>query len=144
MAYQGKFRPKHPQKYKGDPSNIIYRSLWEFKLMRYLDKHPEISQWASEEHIIPYRSPIDGRKHRYFPDFWIKKSDGSCSLIEVKPSAQTKPPVGITKNMKPTRSQLNEIMTYGINKAKWEAAQKYCTQKGWSFLIMTEKELGIK
>jgi len=73
MLHQGYFKPKNPQKYKGDPTNIIYRSGWELKFMLYVDSHPEILEWGSEEFSIPYRSPIDGRIHRYFPDFYIKK-----------------------------------------------------------------------
>ena len=72
--YQGRFKPDNPQKYKGDASNIIYRSGWELKLMRYLDKHPHVTRWNSEEIIIPYRSPIDGKMHRYFPDFYVEKT----------------------------------------------------------------------
>jgi hypothetical protein len=145
MAYQGYFKPINPQKYKGNPSNIIYRSGWELKLMAYLDKHPDVIQWSSEEIVIPYRSPIDGRVHRYFPDFYVKKKniDGSIetSLIEVKPAAQTKPPV---KKTKLTRQYINEVTTWGINEAKWKAAKEYCDDRKWSFLIFTEKELNIK
>ena len=59
MAYQGKFRPRNPSKYAGDPTNIIYRSHWELKLMSYLDKHTHVMKWSSEEVVIPYKSPID-------------------------------------------------------------------------------------
>jgi hypothetical protein len=145
MAYKGYFKPINPQKYKGNPSNIIYRSGWELKLMAYLDKHPDVIQWSSEEIIIPYRSPIDGRIHRYFPDFYVKKKniDGSIetTLIEVKPAAQTKPPV---KKTKITRQYINEVTTWGVNEAKWKAAKEYCDDRKWSFLIFTEKELNIK
>ena len=71
--YQGKFNPKNPHKYKGDFTNIIYRSGWELKLMSYLDKHPHVTKWNSEEIIIPYRSCVDGKMHRYFPDFYVEK-----------------------------------------------------------------------
>ena len=69
MAYKGKFKPHNPFKYVGDPTNIIYRSLWELRFMRYLDSHPNVTQWASEEITIPYFSPVDKKIHRYFPDF---------------------------------------------------------------------------
>jgi hypothetical protein len=89
MAYKGKFKPKFPRKYKGDPTNIIYRSLWERHCMVYFDQNPNILKWCSEEVIIPYKSPIDGRWHRYFPDFLIqvKTKEGNIDtiLIEVKP-----------------------------------------------------------
>ena len=63
-TYKGFFKPKNPQKYRGDPTNIIYRSGWELKLMLYLDEHKDVVNWGSEELIIPYRSPIDGKVHR--------------------------------------------------------------------------------
>jgi hypothetical protein len=53
MAYKGKYKPQNPQKYKGDPTKIIYRSLWERKFMVYCDTNVNILQWASEEVIIP-------------------------------------------------------------------------------------------
>ena len=71
MSYKGRFKPKHYKKYKGDPTKIIYRSMWELRFMKYCDKTPNILEWSSEEVIIPYRG-LDRRVHRYFPDFWIK------------------------------------------------------------------------
>ena len=72
MAYKGKYSPSYPRKYKGDPTNIVYRSLWERKFMVYCDLNENILEWGSEEIVMPYRSPVDGRVHRYFPDFYIK------------------------------------------------------------------------
>ena len=148
-TYKGKFNPLNPKKYIGDPSNIIYRSGWEFHLMRYLDKHPHVIKWASEEVIIPYRSPIDGKIHRYFPDFYVEQINKDRKkqkiLIEVKPKYQTMPPaVQNTKRNKPTKKYLNEVKTWGVNKAKWDAAEEYCKDKGWTFQIMHEDHLGIK
>jgi hypothetical protein len=144
MSYKGYFKPKHPKKYKGNPTNIIYRSLYELKLMAYLDKNTNVLEWASEEFFVPYLSPIDGKVHRYFPDFWIKKinKEGLIEtiVIEVKPKTQTIPPVP-QKNI--TKRYLYEVQTWGVNQAKWEAANKYCSNKNWKFLIATEKDLGI-
>lgn len=110
-----------------------------------LDSHPDVIQWASEELVIPYRSPVDGRVHRYFPDFWVKKKtkDGKIEIdvIEVKPSKETQPP---EKRTRITPKYLYEVKTWGVNNAKWEQAHKYCKKRGWNFKIMTEKELGIK
>ena len=96
MSYKGKFRPKNPKKYKGNPTNIIYRSLLERRFMVYLDNTPAVLKWSSEEIIIPYVSPIDNRVHRYFPDFYMKFKNKSNitveQLIEIKPSKHTKPP----------------------------------------------------
>ena len=135
----------------GDPTNIIYRSGWEFKLMRYLDVHPDVIEWGSEELIVPYRSPIDGRMHRYFPDFLVKQINRDkrkeTVLIEVKPKAQTVPPDISKKNTstgKLSRRYINEVKTWGINQAKWQAAEDFCKDRGWKFQIMHEDHLGIK
>lgn len=146
MAYKGVFRPNNPKKYKGDPSNIIYRSRWELVLMTRLDAHPDVLEWSSEEVVIPYRSPIDNRVHRYFVDFYVKKrnaSDGKIEtvLIEVKPKAQTKPPA---VQKKATRRYITEVQTWGVNSAKWNAAEKFCQERGWKFQIFTEDHLGLK
>jgi hypothetical protein len=142
MAYKGKFKPKRPEKYIGNPTNIIYRSLWELRLMRYFDESPSIIKWGSEEIIIPYRSPIDNKIHRYFPDFFVqtKSRDGSINttIIEVKPYAQTKEPVISEKK---TRRYIKEVYTWGVNSAKWKAAEEYCADRKWEFKILTEKDV---
>lgn len=151
MAYQGKFKPRNPSKYLGDSSNIIYRSGWELKLMSFLDSHPNVLKWGSEEVIIPYRSPVDGKIHRYFPDFYVEQIniEGKKEkiLIEVKPKHQTRPPE-LSNKLTPkgmiSRKYLNEVKTWGVNQAKWKAAQDYCLDRGWKFTLMTETELGIK
>lgn len=144
MSNKGRFRPKNPQKYKGDANNIIYRSTWEIKVMNYLDENPNVLWWGSEELPIPYFSPVDKKKHRYFPDFIAKmrKADGTIMtyVIEVKPEKQTQPPTQKRK----TKTFFQEAITYEINKAKWFAAEEFCKDHGWQFLILTEKHLGIR
>lgn len=111
--------------------------------MIYLDQHPDVISWASEEFFIPYRSPVDNKIHKYYPDFLVRKRNAQgiaeTLLIEVKPAVQTKPPVVKKK----TRRYISEVKTYGVNNAKWKAAQDYCEDRKWKFVIMTEKELGI-
>ena len=141
MAYSGKFVPKNPDKYRGDSSNIIYRSLWEFKLMKYLDDHKEIVRWSSEEFCIPYRSPIDRRMHRYFPDFWVEKHNGEQLVIEVKPKQHLVPP---KKPKRQTVKYLREMRTFAVNQRKFEVAEEYCKNKGMKFQIMTQDELGVR
>ena len=145
MAYRGKYKPSYPKKYKGDPTNIIYRSLWERKFMVYCDNNENVLEWQSEEFCIPYRSPIDNKIHRYFPDFFIKYKDVGgkikSSLIEIKPMRQCSPP---PKPKRQTKKYLNEAYEYAKNQAKWRAAQDYCADRMWEFKVMTEKELGIK
>lgn len=145
MSYKGFFKPKNPAKYRGDPSKIIYRSSWELKLMAYLDNHQDVLSWASEEFFIPYRSPVDNKIHRYFPDFKVTKMLPNKTIetvvIEVKPRSQSVPP---TLQKRTTKKYLREVMTWGINEAKWKAAKEYCDDRKWKFMVMTEKELGIK
>lgn len=139
---QGFFKPKNPHKYRGDPTNIIYRSGWEKDVMRWCDETSNVIAWGSEEIIIPYISPLDNRMHRYYVDFYVEAigKDGTVKvmLLEVKPLAQTKEPKRPKRN---TKRFLTEVATYGINKAKWDAAQKYCQNKGWEFRLITEKDL---
>lgn len=147
MAYKGKFTPKNPNKYKGDPTNIIYRSRWELMVMCKFDEHPDVIEWSSEEIIIPYRSPIDNRIHRYFPDFFMRRRDANgktkAFLIEVKPKAQTVPPK-VQSGKKPTKRYINEVATWGVNEAKWKMAEAYCADRGWEFIKITEDDLGLK
>ena len=144
MSYKGKFKPNNRKKYKGDPREIIYRSLWELKFMRYCDSNKNILKWSSEEIVIPYRCPTDNRIHRYFPDFYIKYKDVKGKLrekvVEIKPAKQVKEPK-IQKRR--TKKYVTEVMTYAKNRAKWEAAEDFCKDRRWEFQIMTEKELGI-
>lgn len=111
--------------------------------MNYLDKHTDVLEWNSEEVIVKYRSPIDGRIHRYFIDMYakIKNKDGSITklLIEVKPKKQTIPPA--RKQGKPTRRYIMEVKTWGVNSAKWEAATAYANAHDMKFIIMTEEDI---
>ena len=118
MAYSGKFSPRNPQKYRGDFTNIVYRSTWECRVMTWLDNNDAIIEWGSEDLVIPYRSPVDNRVHRYFPDFYVKvkqKDDTMrVMILEVKPARQTKPP---EKKKKVTKQYIQEVVTWGVNEA---------------------------
>ena len=113
--------------------------------MVYCDNSTSIIEWGSEEIIIPYLSPKDGRMHRYFPDFYIKvkQADNSIKkyIIEVKPKKQCSPPP--EKPTRKTRRWYGEVKTWGINEAKWKSAIDFCNAQGMEFKIVTEKELGI-
>ena len=143
MSYKGTFSPKNPSKYNGNSKNIIYRSNWELRVMKYFDDHPNVIWWASEELPIPYVSPVDNKTHRYFPDFIVKMrlKDGKVTtyILEVKPLAQTKMPVQKRK----TKRFIQEAATYAINQEKWRAADLFCREHGWQFKVITEKELGL-
>ena len=145
MAYKGRYTPKNPSKYVGNTNNIVYRSLWERKFMIYCDQSDAILEWGSEEVVIPYRSPWDGRVHRYFPDFYIKtkRHDGTVRrlIIEVKPKKQTVAP---KEPQRRTKRWLNEMKTWGVNSAKWKYATEWCENNGMEFKILTEDDLGIR
>ena len=142
MAYSGLYKPTNPGKYRGNPTRVIYRSLWERKFMVFCDNNPAILEWGSEEVIIPYRCPTDGRVHRYFPDFYIKVREKSGKvtkyIIEVKPKKQTQPPNDKNKR---TAAYKRAALTFMKNRAKWDAAQDFCEDRQMNFLILTEDHL---
>ena len=146
MAYSGRYKPDHPKKYKGDYSNVIFRSLWELKFMKWCDGNKNVIEWGSEEIVIPYRSPIDNKMHRYFPDFYVKVNTKERIvrkyIIEIKPLKQTKPPIKPKRTRVPERF-LAESITYQVNEAKWKAAIEFCNDNRCHFRILTEKELNI-
>ena len=143
MSYKGWFTPKHRSKYKGDSENVVYRSSWELRVMKWLDENPSVIWWASEELIIKYRSPLDQKIHRYFPDFIVrlKQKNGTEStvVIEIKPQKQTVKP----EQKRKTKRYLQEAATYAINQEKWRAADLFCKEHGWQFKVLTEKDIGI-
>jgi len=143
--HKGRFNPQNPEKYKGDVRNIIYRSSWELKFMKYCDRKIDVLEWGSEEFFIPYVSPIDGKVHKYFPDFFVKLKERSGQIkkyvIEVKPKNQTKRPIRTPK--KRNKTFITEALTYEKNVAKWKAAQEWCQDRMLEFKIITEDELGL-
>jgi hypothetical protein len=144
---QGYFIPSNPHKYTGNISNIIYRSSWERIFMIMCDTNESVISWSSEPIAIPYVSPIDGKTHRYFVDFYYKFSDPDGTiknfLVEIKPKNQTlfemKNP-GSFKTMERYRQHLE---TYVTNRAKWEAAELYAKSIGFEFKVWTEENLGL-
>ena len=141
--YKGKFKVKNPQKYIGDSTNVIYRSLMELNFMKWCERSEKVLKWNSEEVVIPYISPMDKKRHRYFPDFLIQTNKG-WTLIEVKPLVQTKPPKKILiekVTLKKKRRYVKAVKTWLVNEAKWNAAKKVCEVNGWKFELMTEKQL---
>lgn len=139
------YKPSYPEKYKGDPNNIICRSSWERRFCNWCDLNESIISWGSEEFFIPYHNPEKGRVCRYFPDFIIKVKEQSGQIktyvVEVKPKKQTLPP---KQKSRVTKSYLNECRTYAVNQAKWKAAKEWCADRMIEFIVITEKELGIK
>ena len=140
MSYKGRFRPHNPEKYKGNPTTIIYRSLWELKFMRYLDADKRVLEWSSEEFFIPYKDPSSNRVRRYFPDFKARTNEKTV-IFEIKPYKQTLQP--LKENYKTENKFIKDILTYATNNAKWKAAVAYCDERKWEFKVMTEYQLGL-
>ena len=136
MVYSGLYKAKNTTKYKGDHTNIVYRSLWEKAVFQWCDKNPKVKQWSSEETIIPYYYEVDKKYHRYFVDMKIVFDD-KILLVEIKPEKETKPPEG----PKRTKKYVAEGLTYVKNMNKWEAANEYAKDRGWEFQVWTEKTL---
>ena len=143
-TYKGKFRTKNPSKYKGDVNNIVYRSLWELRFMKWCDSNTSVQEWGSETVIVPYISPLDKKVHRYFVDFYIKVMDKNGGLqkylIEIKPERFTKPPIIPARK---TKAFIDEVFQYGVNEAKWKAAFEFCQDRNMKFMVLTEKDLGL-
>ena len=142
MAYSGKFLPQNLTKYKGNFRKITYRSTWEHFVMRWLDNHPNVVQWNSEEVVVPYFSNADGKKRRYFVDFWVKFDTGQQFFFEVKPKKETHAPtkpVRLTTAAK--RRYIDEIYTWSVNQDKWKAAKSVADKMGIEFRIITEDSL---
>lgn len=133
---QGKYTPRHPEKYIGNVNTIRYMSSWELRLFQFLDNNPNILRWASEEIAIPYIKPTDGKVHRYFPDCYVEYQNKYGQIVkeilEVKPKEQTR----LSK-----RAKLVEAVTFAINKAKWAAADEWCKQRGLTFRVITQDAL---
>jgi hypothetical protein len=137
---QGIFTPKNADKFIG--TKAVYRSGLELKFMRFCDNNPNVLKWSSENVVIPYISPIDGRVHRYFVDNFVVIKEGTQIkkyLVEIKPYKQTMAP---TTKYRKREHLLYEQQMYSVNQAKWASAREFCAKKGLEFLILTEKDLG--
>lgn len=138
---QGLYNPNHPEKYSGDLKKIVFRSSYELAAFKWCDRAKHVISWSSEEVVIPYISPVDNRKHRYFMDLKIvfDIGNGKCKtvLVEIKPETQTKPP---RKGGKPEK-YLERVKTYEVNQAKWAAAEQFAKERGWGFVKWTEEHL---
>lgn len=138
---QGIYKPMHPEKYKGHDLPR-YLSSWELKLFRWCDTNPNVLEWGSESIVINYNSPIDNKQHKYIVDAVIKLNTPTGIkkyLVEVKPFKQTVQPVANTN--KKSKSLLYEQLTFIQNQAKWSSAKKWCKERGYEFVVLTEKEL---
>lgn len=136
MAIGGKFIPRNPQKYAGNPNNIMFRSTWELSVMKFFDSSTSVIKWASEEVKIPYVSPLDGLVHNYYPDFIVIYTDKAGALqkdlVEVKPASQS-----LAERAKSDRDKAALL----VNLAKWKFAEQWAKQRGMNFRVITEHSI---
>ena len=140
-TYKGRYTPKNPNKYDGDASNIVYRSLWEKHAFKWCDTNSNIIKWSSEETVIPYYCDIDKRYHRYFPDLKIETKEGKVFIVEIKPDKETRKPEYPGRR---TKRYITEGLTYVRNQNKWEAANEYALDRGYQFVVWTENNEPLK
>ena len=143
MAYKGKYTIKNTKKYLGDPTKVIYRSLWERQAFKWCESNQRVKKWNSEEIVVPYKCKTDNKLHRYYVDLLVELDNKDIILVEIKPKRETVPPKGKRK----TKRYIKEVTTYIKNTSKWQAATQYANHKGWKFQIWTEDtltNLGIK
>jgi hypothetical protein len=135
MAYKTTFTPKNPNKYIGSKNSIKCRSLWERRVCKFFDESEKIKKWSFEEIEIPYVHPVDKQVHRYIPDFLIQVEQNNINksiIVEVKPLKQV--------HLKESASSKDKLI-FEINKAKWNAAEKFCQKHQMQFQILTEKDI---
>lgn len=148
--FQGYYIPNNPNKYIGNIKEIIFRSSYEKKFMVYCDKSTHIIEWSSEPIGIPYISPLDGKQHKYYIDFWVKIKNNEDKmiqyLVEVKPKAQLVKPIYEGTYMKESKlkNYNKSLKMYITNMAKFKYAQLFAEEKGLKFMVITEAHLGIK
>ena len=146
IKYKGKYTPENPSKYMGNVNNIVYRSMWERRCMKYFDGNASILKWSSEELAIPYYDTATKTIRRYYPDFLIKvkttNGEEKTHLVEVKPSKELHPPVRTQGKRKST--VLWEMKAYQMNRDKFASARKWCDKRNIAFDIWTEKHLKQK
>lgn len=142
---KGTYTPRNPEKYvgKGEP---YFRSSWEKRCFYYFDTNKNILEWASENIAIQYFYPLDNKNHRYYPDIYckVRKKDGDTAtyVIEIKPYAQSvKPKPPKNKSAKAMRNYNNARQVVLKNEFKWKAAEEYCKKKGFTFRVITEKQI---
>ncbi len=145
--HQGKYKIQNPQKYIGDPTDIVYRSSWEYKFMVYCDMNEYVLRWGSEVFKIPYTDYV-GHGRTYIPDFYLETRNTKIPdlinryIVEIKPEQEIREPE-IPKNISPKKlKQLEyQLATWQKNKYKWVHAVEWCKTRDMKFWLVTEKHL---
>jgi hypothetical protein len=109
------------------------------------DTKEKVVAWASEPVQVKYISSIDQKEHTYYPDFYMKtKTEEGVEefLVEIKPEAQIKKPIAPVKNSKKALESYKYLAEqYVRNRDKYGYAKAYAANRGWRFIVLTEKSL---
>jgi hypothetical protein len=126
MKVARKIRPTRGRNYRSKVSRskslqIVHtESLLERDFVRLANFDKKVSQIFFQP--IGIRFHYLGRRRRYFPDFLIVTTDERYILVEVK---------------------LTQFVDTNLNKAKFIAAKMLCSEKGWTFQVMTEEQIRL-
>lgn len=138
---QGIYQVKNWEKYIGT-NNPTYRSEWEQYVFEWADRNKNILKWGAEVVVVPYYNEVKGRKARYIVDVYLeyldKEGNLQKDLVEIKPYNQTLPP---KRGKKRKDVYDHEVLTWIQNNCKWKEAQKYASERGWNFRIITENSI---
>jgi hypothetical protein len=148
--HQGYYKIQNPMKYIGNPSEIVYRSSWEYKFMTYCDLNTGVLKWGSEVFKIQYVDRL-GQNRIYIPDFYLEtkneQHDGLMNrfLVEVKPEKEIREPTIPNGNIseKKLKSLEYEIGVWQKNKYKWAYAMDWCKNRDIKFWLVTEEHLKL-
>lgn len=141
--HQGTYDVVNKDKYLGTNTSPRYLSSWELQVFKYLDHKPDVIKWGAECVVVPYMHPYKETKSRYIVDVYVEymNANGEMQkeLLEIKPSAQCSKPVKTARKRKDVYEQ--EVGTWVVNNAKWEAARNYAKERGVWFRVITEKDI---
>ena len=143
---QGYYDVSRSVKYYG-PRPCIYRSSWEWKFMLWCERMEHVVSWSSEPFTIPYLCLETGKTREYNIYFIVHTDKQEKQLIEVKPLKEVNDAEQFGKMLKLIIDPVAKKRYTMANKvaaknwSKWTHARKLCTDKGWRFMIVTERFL---
>ena len=128
----GDFAAYNPKKYVGTLP-IVYRSSYEFAMMRKLEMNPTVKFWNSENITIPYKMKVGSviKTRNYYMDFEVISKTDRKYIVEVKPI--TKTPT--------TKAQIHMNNENYMNACKWRAALMWAKRNNYTFRIIGEDHL---
>lgn len=130
-----KYTVANRQKYIGNENRIIGRSGWEMSVFEFMDMHPNVIKWSSEEKPVRYYDPVRKRFRTYWPDIYFETVQHKRYLVEIKPAKYTVVPT-VSGDVSRKKYQL-----YLVNKAKWAAASRYAKRRDIVFQIWSEDRI---